>query len=145
MFIGFAFYDRAKNSCVNFFGKISIHCSLEWQVQATSSFKNGPKNRNFAKKVCNFSNRPYSYYLFNDIPPHEPLMQARSIPTKTRELKQRRRRGRRGRPLVENEFDWHFISEIRDCLYLFGTPIALIVLQINLQWHRPIPNGNSKL
>ena len=145
MFIGFAFYDRAKNSCVNFFGKISIIVPFNDKSKPLQALRMGQKIEILLKRFATSANRPYSYYLFNDIPPHEPLMQARSIPTKTRELKQRRRRGRRGRPLVENEFNWHFISEIRDCLYLFGTPIALIVLRINLQWHRPIPNGNSKL
>lgn len=54
-----------------------------------------------------------------------------------KELKQRRRQ-RRGRHLVKNEY---FPSEIRNCLYLFSTPMALIQFQTET---RKISNRRSR-
>ena len=58
-----------------------------------------------------------------------------------RRLKQRRCR-RRERPLVENEFMFYQQNSrlSRSVRYANG---SIIVLRLNMQWHRPIPNENT--
>lgn len=72
MFIGFAFYDRAKNSCVNFFGKISIIVPLNDKSKPLQALRMGQKIEILLKRFAT-SATDHIRIIFSMIFPHMSL------------------------------------------------------------------------